>query len=183
MKKSIKPSTALAPVPVVMVTCGDAEESNITTIAWTGIINSEPPMVYVSIRPSRKSYEIIKNQKEFAINIPDSKLVWETDFCGTKSGKNIDKFKEAKLTKLKAQKINVPLIEECPINIECKLVEIKELGSHDMFIGKVVAVNCNEEYILENGNIDFKNANLLTYAGNKYLAQNVEVAERGVCLK
>lgn len=183
MKKSINVGTMLAPVPVVMVTCGDEKESNITTIAWTGVINSEPPMVYVSIRPSRKSYEIIKQHGEFAINIPDSKLVWETDFCGTKSGKNIDKFKEAKLTKLKAQKISAPLIEECPINLECKLIEIKKLGSHDMFIGEIIAVNCDEKYILENGNIDFKNANLLTYAGNKYLAQNTEVAERGVCLK
>lgn len=183
MKKILNPGVGLAPVPVVMVTCGNMNESNITTIAWTGVINSEPPMVYVSIRPSRKSHEIIKQNKEFAINIPDQKLVWETDFCGTKSGKNIDKFKESKLTKINAQKINVPLIYECPINIECKLVEVKELGSHDMFIGEVVCINCDESYILDNGNIDYKSANLLTYAGNKYLAQNTDVGERGICLK
>lgn len=183
MKKTLDPGTSLAPVPVVMVTCGDMEDSNITTIAWTGVINSEPPMVYVSIRDSRKSYEIIEKTREFVINIPDKNLVWETDFCGTKSGKNIDKFKETKLTKIKAQNIDVPLIKECPINLECKVTEIKKLGSHDMFIAEVIAVNCDEEFILENGKIDFKNANLLTYAGNKYLAQNVEVGERGICLK
>lgn len=183
MKKTLDPGTSLAPVPVVMVTCGSMEDSNITTIAWTGVINSEPPMVYVSIRESRKSYEIIEKTREFVINIPDKNLVWETDFCGTKSGKNIDKFKETKLTKIKAQNIDVPLIKECPINLECKVTEIKKLGSHDMFIAEVIAVNCDEEFISENGKIDFKNANLLTYAGNKYLAQNVEVGERGICLK
>lgn len=183
MKRLLKPATCLAPVPVVMVSCGDMKESNITTIAWTGVINSEPPMIYVSIRPTRKSYEIIKRTREFVINIPDDKLVWEADFCGTKSGKDIDKFEEAKLTKIKAQNIDVPLIEECPINLECKLLEIKELGSHSMFIAEVVAVNCDEKYILDNGDIDYKNANLLTYAGNKYLAQDKEVGERGMCLK
>jgi len=183
MKRVLKPETSLAPVPVVMVSCGDMNKSNITTIAWTGIINSEPPMVYVSIRQTRKSYEIIKQTGEFVINIPDSKLVWETDFCGTKSGKNVNKFEEARLTKIQAQKISAPLIKECPINLECKVIEIKKLGTHDMFIAEIVSVNCDERYVSENGTINFKEANLLTYGGNKYLAQNIEVGERGVCLK
>lgn len=183
MKKSLKVSTGMGPVPVVMVSCGNNEESNITTIAWTGIINSEPPLVYVSIRPTRHSYNIIKETNEFVINIPDDKLVWQTDLCGTKSGKNIDKFKEAKLTKQKSIMLEAPSIEECPINIECKLIEIKELGSHHMFIGKVVSVNAEEKYILENGNINYSSANLLTYAGNEYLAQNNKIGERGICLR
>lgn len=182
MKKSLKPGTSLAPVPVVMVSCGKVQ-SNITTIAWTGIINSEPPLVYVSIRKTRKSHEIIQKEKEFVMNIPDGKLAWEADFCGTKSGKEIDKFKEANLSKIPAEKIAAPMIEQCPINIECKLVEIKELGSHDMFIGEVVAVHCEEQYLLENGTIDYASANLLTYAGSSYLAQNKEVAKRGICLQ
>lgn len=182
-KSNVKVQTALAPVPVVMVSCGDELNSNITTIAWTGIINSEPPLVYVSIRPTRHSYYIIKELKEFVINIPDEKLVFEVDFCGTKSGKEIDKFKEAKLTKEKAQIVNVPLIKECPINIECKVKEIKHLGSHDMFIGEIVAVNANNEFIKENGSIDYGKANLLTYMGQEYFVANKKIADRGICLK
>lgn len=183
MKSSIKVQTALAPVPVAMVSCGDEVNSNITTIAWTGIINSEPPLVYVSIRPTRHSYSIIKESGEFVINIPDEELVVAADFCGTKSGKEIDKFKGAKLTKEKAQIIKAPLIKECPINIECKLKEIKHLGSHDMFIGEIVAVNADDKYIKENGSIDYGKANLLTYMGQEYFVANKKVADRGVCLK
>lgn len=183
MKTSIKVQTALAPVPVAMVSCGDEVNSNITTIAWTGIINSEPPLIYVSIRPSRHSYSIIKESGEFVINIPSENLVVAADFCGTKSGKEIDKFKEAKLTKEKAKIVKAPLIKECPINIECKLKEIKHLGSHDMFIGEIVAVNADDEYIKENGSIDYGKANLLTYMGQEYFVANKKIADRGVCLK
>lgn len=182
-KSNVKVQTALAPVPIAMVSCGNELNSNITTIAWTGIINSEPPLVYVSIRPTRHSYSIIKELKEFVINIPDEKLVFEADFCGTKSGKEIDKFKEAKLTKQKAKIVNVPLIKECPINIECKVKEIKKLGSHDMFIGEIVAVNANNEFIKENGSIDYGKANLLTYMGQEYFVANKKIADRGICLK
>ncbi len=183
MKSNVKVQTALAPVPIAMVSCGDELKSNITTIAWTGIINSEPPLVYVSIRPSRHSYSIIKNLGEFVINIPDEKLVFAADFCGTKSGKEVDKFKEARLTKEKAQIVKAPLIKECPINIECKLKEIKKLGSHDMFIGEIVAVNTDDEYVRDNGNIDYGKANLLTYMGQEYFVANKKIADRGICLK
>lgn len=183
MKSNVKVQTALAPVPIAMVSCGDDFRSNITTIAWTGIINSEPPLVYVSIRPSRHSYSIIKELEEFVINIPDEKLVFAADFCGTKSGKEIDKFKEAKLTKEKATIVKAPLIKECPINIECKLKEIKHLGSHDMFIGEIVEVKAEDEYIKENGSIDYGKANLLTYMGQEYFISNKKIADRGICLK
>lgn len=183
MKSNVKVQTALATVPIAMVSCGDELKSNITTIAWTGIINSEPPLVYVSIRPSRHSYSIIKNLGEFVINIPDEKLVLAADFCGTKSGKEVDKFKEARLTKEKAQIVKAPLIKECPINIECKLKEIKKLGSHDMFIGEIVAVNADDEYVRDNGNIDYGKANLLTYMGQEYFVANKKIADRGICLK
>lgn len=183
MKSNVKVQTALAPVPIAMVSCGDELKSNITTIAWTGIINSEPPLVYVSIRPSRHSYSIIKESREFAINIPDEKLVVAADFCGTKSGKEIDKFKEAKLTKEKAKIVKAPLIKECPINIECKLKEIKHLGSHDMFIGEIVAVNADDKCIKENGSIDYGKANLLTYMGQEYFVANKKIADRGICLQ
>lgn len=183
MKKEVKPGTALAPVPVVMVSCKEGEKENIITIAWTGVASSEPPLVYVSLRKSRYSYDIIKNTKEFVINIPNDKLVVETDYCGTKSGKEVDKWKEMNFTKLQASKVDVPMIEECPIQLECKVKEIKELGSHDMFIAEVVAVHADEEYVKESGAIDYTKANLLTYTGKDYLCQNKKVAQRGVSVK
>lgn len=182
MKQTLDPDTILAPVPAVMVSCGTMEQSNILTIAWTGVLNSEPPLVYVSIRPSRYSYEIIKETKEFVINLPDEKLVWETDYCGTKSGKEVDKFKEAKLTKESCSIVKAPAIAECPVNLECKVKEIKELGSHHMFIGEIVAVNAKEE-ILENGKIILPKAKLLTYLGKEYYVANQKVGDRGICLK
>ena len=182
MKERLEPSTILAPIPAVMVSCGNMENANITTIAWTGIINSEPPLVYVSIRPSRYSYNIIKETKEFVINIPDEKLVWQTDYCGTKSGKEVDKFKEAHLTKEISNKVKAPSIEECPIGLECKLKEIKELGSHHMFIGEIVCVNAKED-IVENGKINLPKAKLITYLGNKYYVADKKIGDRVICLQ
>lgn len=182
MKESLKPEAMLAPIPAVMVSCGDMENSNIITIAWTGVLNSEPPLVYVSIRPTRHSYEIIKNTKEFVINIPDEDLVWQADFCGTKSGKDTDKFKQANLTREQSKTIKAPSIKECPINIECKLKEIKKLGSHHMFIAEIVSINAKQE-IIENGKISLGKANLITYLGNQYYVANKKIANRGICLK
>ena len=113
MKEYLQAATTLAPIPAVLVSCGNMKNANITTVAWTGIINSEPPLVYVSLRPTRYSYNIIKETGEFVINIPDEKLVWQTDFCGTKSGKDIDKFSEAKLTKEECKIVKAPAILEC----------------------------------------------------------------------
>lgn len=182
MKEYLEPSTSLAPIPAVMVSCGDMEKSNIITIAWTGVLNSEPPLVYVSIRPTRHSYNIIKETKEFVINIPDENLVWQADFCGTKSGKEVDKFKEAKLTKEPCKLLKAPAIAECPISLECKLKEIKKLGSHDMFIGEIVSVNAKPD-LLEKGKINFAKANLITYLGSKYYIANKKIGDRGICLK
>lgn len=182
MKESLKPDTVLAPIPAVMVSCGDVENANIITIAWTGVINSIPPMVYISVRPTRYSYEIIKKTKEFCINLPDESLVWEADFCGTKSGKDVDKFKQAKLTKEKCKNISCPAIKECPISIECKLKEIKELGSHNMIIAEVVGVNCKTE-LIKDSKILLAKANLLTYIGQEYYVANRKVGDRGICLK
>lgn len=182
MKEQLNPTTSLAPIPAVMVSCGNMEKANITTIAWTGVLNSEPPLMYVSIRPSRHSYEIIKETKEFIINLPDENLVWATDFCGTKSGKDIDKFQEAHLTKEAGKIVSAPAIVECPINLECKLTEIKHLGSHDMFIGEIVSVNAKLE-LVENGKVNLAKAKLVTYLGNEYYVANRKVGERGICLK
>ncbi len=181
MKEHLEPATILGPIPAVMVSCGDMEKSNITTIAWTGVLNSEPPLVYVSIRPTRYSYHIIKETKEFVINIPDGSLVWQTDFCGTKSGKDMDKFEGASLTKEACKIVKAPAIAECPISLECKVKEIKPLGSHDMFIGEVVCVNAKPEFI-ENGKVNLAKANLITYLGNQYYVANKKVGDRGICL-
>ncbi len=182
MKFELKPQTIFSPVPVVMVSCGTMENANIISVAWTGIVNSEPPLVYVSIRPTRKSYEIIKEERELIINIPNENLVWQVDFCGTKSGKNIDKFKEASLQKEKGKLVKAPLIKECPINLECKVKEIKSLGSHDMFIAEIINIHVDEEFI-ENGKLNYDKMNLLSYMGNKYFVQNKKIADRGICLK
>ena len=183
MKEKLSPGTVLAPVPVVLVSCGDEKKANITTIAWTGTLNSEPPLLYVSIRPGRFSYSIIKETGEFVVNIPDEKLVFETDYCGTNSGKNVDKFEEMKLTKELAQVVKAPLIKECPINIECKVKEIKSLGSHDIFIGEIVAVNAEKEYVSETGKIEYQKLKLLTYLGSEYFIADKKVGDRGICLK
>ena len=182
MKEQLQPSTSLAPIPAGMVSCGNMDKANITTIAWTGVLNSEPPLVYVSIRPSRHSYEIIKQTKEFIINLPDENLVWATDFCGTKSGKDMDKFQSANLTKEAGKMVAAPSIKECPINLECKLKEIKHLGSHDMFIGEVVCVNAKPEFV-ENGKVNLAKARILTYLESEYYVANKKVGDRGICLK
>ena len=183
MKKILGPSAALAPNPVALVSCGNFEKSDITTIAWTGIVCSDPMLVYVSIRPTRYSYEIINKTKEFVINLPNRNQVKETDLCGTKSGREIDKFKECNFTKELSTKISVPYIKECPISIECKVIEIKHLGTHYMFIAEVLAIHVDDNLVDKNGNIIFEKANLISFAGKKYFVADQEVGYRGICLK
>jgi flavin reductase (DIM6/NTAB) family NADH-FMN oxidoreductase RutF len=163
-----KPGTFLYPIPAVMVSCGTMENSNIITVAWTGIINTDPAMVYISVRPTRHSYQIIKESKEFVINLTTRELAYATDWCGVKTGAKVDKFKEMKLTKEKANFLKCPMIKESPVSVECKVKEIKELGSHHMFIAEVVAINADEKYIDKNGAFDISRCNLITYANGKY---------------
>jgi flavin reductase (DIM6/NTAB) family NADH-FMN oxidoreductase RutF len=158
------------PLPAVMVSCGETpEEYNIITIGWVGTICSEPPMCYISVRKSRLSHEIISKTKSFVINLTTKELAKATDWCGVKSGRHFDKFKEMKLTPIKASVVNAPIIIESPLNIECEVVEIKELGSHDMFIAKVVNINADEKLINPKTNsFELEKANLLTYSHGKY---------------
>jgi flavin reductase (DIM6/NTAB) family NADH-FMN oxidoreductase RutF len=143
-----KPGTMIYPLPAVMVSCGaEPSEYNIITVAWTGTICTDPAMCYISVRPSRHSYNIIRKNGEFVINLTTKPLTFVTDWCGVKSGKDHNKFKETGLTPVPASKIKAPLIKESPVNIECIVREIKELGSHHMFISEVVAINADEEYI------------------------------------
>ena len=153
-KRSVKPSTFLCPAPVVLVTCQDkGGRPNIITIAWAGIICSDPPMVSISIRPSRYSYGIIKETGQFVVNIPPVEIIRKVDLCGIISGKNVDKFKEAGLTAAPAEKVSPPLIEECSVALECSLTEIVPLGIHDMFLGEIVATHVAEDAFDEDGKI------------------------------
>lgn len=183
MKIDLPNQLGLVPNPVAMISSGDMKNSNIATIAWTGIINSEPMTVYISIRPSRFSNEIITKTREFVINLPNKKLVKAADFCGTKSGREVNKFEVCGLTKRQSSKVAVPYIEECPINLECKVIDIQKFDSHEMFVAEVVCTHCDENLIGENGEIDFAKANLVTFAGKKYFASNQEIDVRGCGVK
>jgi flavin reductase (DIM6/NTAB) family NADH-FMN oxidoreductase RutF len=149
MKRQIATSSILYPNPVALVTCSYGNKDNIITIAWLGTICSEPPMISISIRPSRFSHELVKQSKEFVINIPDEKMVNACDFCGTASGRDVDKFEALNFHKQKAFVINTPLIEECPVSIECKVKQILSLGTHDMFIAEVLNVSSDENKLAE----------------------------------
>lgn len=168
MKKSIGISERLYPNPVVMVSCSGGTKDNIITLAWVGTVCSSPPMISISIRPSRYSHEIISASMEFVINIPDEKMLKACDFCGTYSGRDIDKFKEIGLTKEKGFVVSSPLIKECPINIECKVRQIIHLGTHDMFIGEVVSVNATEGVIYPDGEIDYEKVDVVSYLMDHY---------------
>ena len=152
-----KPGNMVYPVPAVMVTAADREgKSNIITIAWTGTVCTNPPMAYISVRPERYSYGMLKETGEFVINLTTEKLVRATDYCGVKSGRDTDKWKETGLTPIPAQEVNVPLIKESPVNIECRVSEIRELGSHHMFLARVVAVDVDVAYLNEQGRFELQ---------------------------
>lgn len=171
MSKTVfKPGTMLNPVPAVMVSCGDGEISNIITIAWTGIINSDPPITYVSVRKSRFSHDIIENTGEFVINLTTEKLAFAADYCGVKSGRDVDKFKEQKLTREKSRIVSCPSIKESPVNIECKVMEKKEYPTHDMFIAEIVSVSVDSELMDENGRLCLDEAGLVAYNHGHYFA-------------
>lgn len=178
-----KGGTLLAPVPPVMVTCGDMENSNIITVAWTGIINSEPPKTYISVRPSRHSYNIIKERGEFVINLTPSRLVRSADWCGVYSGKNVDKFAKCKLTKEQANEVSAPLISECPVALECKVSDVVPLGTHDMFIADIAAVDIEEELVDEKGKLHLERAGLAAYAHGDYFTLGKKIGSFGFSVK
>lgn len=169
MSKTVfKPGTMLNPVPAVMVSCGEGDVKNIITIAWTGIINTEPPLTYVSVRRERYSHDIIERTGEFVINLTTEKLAFATDYCGVKSGRDVDKFKEQKLTPAKSQVVSCPSIEESPVNIECKVIEKKEYGTHDMFIAEIVSVSVDDSLMDETGRLCLEEAGMLAYNHGQY---------------
>lgn len=181
MKKDFKPGTMIYPLPAVMVSCGSSpEEYNIITIAWTGTICTDPPMCYISVRPGRHSYDIIKKNMEFVINLTTKELAYATDWCGVRSGRSHSKFDEMKLTPGKASKINAPIIEEAPLCIECRVREIVSLGTHDMFIADVVNVQADEKYMdPETGAFKLEESNLLVYSHGHYYETGRPVGKFG----
>lgn len=184
MTKEIwKPGTLLAPVPPVLVSCGTMENPNIITIGWTGIINSRPPMTYISVRPERHSYDIIKNSGEFVINLPTAKLAFAVDYCGVRSGKNMDKFKEMKLTAQRAKEVSAPMIAESPLSIECKVKDCIHLGSHDMFLAEIVAVQVDDSAFNKEGKLDFIKCGLIAYAHGEYFTLGKRLGHFGFSVK
>ncbi|MBU3842754.1 MAG: flavin reductase family protein [Candidatus Fusobacterium pullicola] len=168
-KNYFKGSVVLNPVPVVMVTSRNSEgKDNVFTVAWTGTVCTKPPMLSISIRPERLSYEYIKESMEFTINLPTRRLTKETDFCGVRSGRVVDKISEMKFTMKEGKEVNSPYIDECPVNIECKVKSIIPLGTHDLFIAEVLCSHIDKKLIDENGKIHFEWANLITYSHGEY---------------
>lgn len=178
-KVTWKPGTFLYPLPAVMVSCGTMEKSNIITVAWTGILNTNPAMVYISVRPSRYSYNLIKEQKEFVINLTNKELSRATDWCGVKSGEKIDKFKEMNLHKEKANFVNCPMIKESPVSVECRVKEIKDLGTHHMFLAEVLAINSDEKYINDKGAFDISKCDLIAYLNGHYYQIGKKIGKFG----
>jgi flavin reductase (DIM6/NTAB) family NADH-FMN oxidoreductase RutF len=176
-----KPGTMIYPLPAVMVSCGSVpEEYNIITISWTGTICSDPAMCYISVRPARHSYEIIRKNGDFVINLTTKSLAYATDWCGVKSGSKHNKFKEMNLTPVAASVVKAPMIKESPVNIECIVREIKELGSHNMFISEVVAVNAEEKYIDKStGLFRLHDAVPLCYSHGKYYETGTMIGKFG----
>ncbi len=171
-KVTLNPGTLLCPVPAVMVSCGQGDERNIITIGWTGIINSQPPMTYVSVRKSRHSHGIISREREFVVNLTTRALAFATDYCGVKSGADVDKFKEMKLTPVEAAQVKCPMIGESPVNLECKVTEIREYPTHDMFVAEIVKVHVNKELMEEDGRVALDKAGLLAYVHGEYFGIN-----------
>ena len=178
-KVTWKSGTFIYPLPAVMVSCGTMEESNIITVAWTGIINTDPAMCYISVRPTRHSYEMIKKNGEFVINLTTKDLAYATDWCGVKTGAKVDKFKEMKLTKEKANFVNCPMIKESPVSVECRVKEIRELGSHHMFIAEILGINADEKYINENGAFDISKCDLIAYSNGNYYSLGKKIGRFG----
>ena len=179
-----KPGTVLYPVPVVMVSCGDmAGQKDIVTVAWTGTDNTAPPMTYISLRPSRYSYDIIKKSGEFAINLVSKKLAFACDYCGVKSGREIDKFQKMHLTAVKGEKISAPIIYQSPVNIECRVKDILPLGTHDMFLAEVVHVSVTDTYLDERGKFHFDKTNPVCYAHGSYYTLSKALGGFGYSVK
>lgn len=183
-KQKFKPGNMLYPLPAVMVSVADQNgKNNIITIAWAGTVCTNPAMVSISVRPERHSYQMIKETSEFVINLTTRELAYATDYCGVKSGRDVDKFKEMKLTPIKATEVNAPLIAESPVNIECKVTQIIELGTHHMFLAKVVAVTVEDKYMDEKNKFHLSKADPIVYSHGEYYTLDQMIGTFGYSVK
>ncbi len=182
-KQHWKGACLISPLPPAMVSCGTMEQGNIITIGWTGILNTIPPVTYISVRPERHSFDMIKEGGDFVINLTPQELVYACDWCGVKSGKNFDKFKEMSLTKAPSKDIKSPIIAQCPINIECKVRDIIPLGSHYMFMADIVGIQVDDDLLDEKGRLDIERANLIAYAHGTYFQLGKPIGTFGYSVK
>jgi flavin reductase (DIM6/NTAB) family NADH-FMN oxidoreductase RutF len=183
-KISWKPGNMVYPLPAVMVTVrGKDGKDNIITVAWTGTVCTNPPMLYISVRKERYSYELLKESGEFVVNLTTEDLVKATDYCGVRSGSKVDKFKETHLTKEEAKVVNCAMIQESPVNIECRVKKVMPLGSHDMFLADVVNVNVDDAYMDENGSFQLHKANPLVYSHGTYYKTGQKLGTFGYSVK
>jgi flavin reductase (DIM6/NTAB) family NADH-FMN oxidoreductase RutF len=181
----MKPATMIYPLPAVMVSCGShPDEYNIITVAWTGTICSDPPMCYISIRPSRHSYDIIKRNREFVINLTTEKLARTTDWCGIRSGRDYNKFDEMNLKPVKSNRVQAPGIAESPVNIECRVTDIIELGIHHMFMAEVLSIQADTNcFTTDIGSFELSKANLISYQNGKYFKTGEMIGKYGYSAK
>lgn len=178
-----KGATLVAPVPPTLVSCGTVEKPNVLTVAWCGIVNSQPPKTYVSIRPERYSYDIIKNSKSFVINMVTTDMVRAVDFCGVRSGRDVDKFKHCKLTAIASQKVTAPTIKEATLSFECKVTDIIPMGSHDMFLADIVSVSVEDNLLSEDGKLHISRAKPIAYAHGSYYKLGAKLGGFGFSVK
>ena len=177
-RQNFAPGALTAPLPPTLVTVGDMENANIITIGWTGILATIPPKTYISVRPSRHSYSILKEKGEFVINLPAAGLAREVDYAGIYTGAKVDKFEKCGFTKVESKEVSAPTIGECPISLECKITEVLPMGSHDVFMADIVSVSCRED-VLEDGRICYDKADLLAYAHGEYFALGEKLGKFG----
>ena len=183
-KENWKPGNMLYPVPAVMVSCKrPGEKANIVTVAWAGTVCSDPAMLSISVRPQRYSHDIIEETGEFVVNLVTTELTRACDWCGVRSGRDYDKFKEMKLTEYTSQYMDVPAIEESPVNIYCKVKKVEKLGSHDMFIAEVIGVTVDDKYMDEKGRFDLKAADLMAYSHGEYFSLGKKLGKFGYSVK
>ena len=178
-----KPGTLTAPLPPALVSCRADGRDNLVTVAWTGILSSDPPKTYISLRPTRLSYEMIKKTGVFVINLPSSHIIRSIDFCGVRSGRDVDKFAECRLTAEEATEIDCPTVAESPVSMECRVTEIVPLGSHDMFVADIVAVDVDERYVDEAGKLHIEQCSLAAYAHGSYFALGKKIGSFGYSVK
>ncbi len=178
-RQNFKAGTLEAPLPAVMVSVGTMEESNILTVAWTGILSSDPPRTYVSVRPSRHSHKIISETGEFVINLTTEDLAWATDYVGIYTGAKVDKFEKCRLTKAQSKEVSAPTIAEAPIALECRVFDVVHSGTHDVFMADILNVSCDERLLDESGRICFERAGLIAYSHGEYYALGKKLGKFG----